>query len=116
MLLKATAVLLIFLGETLSIGAELFASKWVAHNAGNYLTIFILGFVCIGIGGAMLVAGYMLGYLHLKNIWIIAAISIGSILVVEPVAAYALFRELPTLGAAIGLIFGVLGTLAALFL
>ncbi len=40
---------------------------------GNYLHIFILATVAVIFGGAMLIAGYMLGYLYLKHIWIIAA-------------------------------------------
>ena len=116
MYIKLTAVLLVFLGETLSILAELVASKRVAADSSNYLTVFFWPFVLIVVGGAMLVAGYMLGYLHLKNIWIIAALSVGSILIVEPILAFVLFRQAPTLGAAIGLILGALGTLSALFL
>ena len=86
------AVLLVFFGETFSIGAELVASKRVAAYGADYLYIFLWMFIPI-------VAGYILGYLHLKNIWIIAAISIGSILVVEPILAFLLFRQLPTFGA-----------------
>jgi hypothetical protein len=110
------AVLLVFFGETLSIGAELVASKRAAAASPNYLSIFLLMFIPIAIGGACLVAGYMLGYIHLKNIWIVAAVSVGSILIVEPVLAFVLFRQLPTLGASIGLACGVLGTAAALVL
>lgn len=111
------AVALIFLGEAGSIAAELIASRGLAARGGSYLSFLSLGmYLLIAIAGIMLVTGYMLGYAHLKNIWIIAAISIGSILVIEPVMAYLLFREAPTLGAWIGLILGGVGTLAALFL
>jgi hypothetical protein len=113
---KYIAILLVFSGEALSIAAELVASKRVAADGANYISIFIWMFVCIAFGGAFLISGYMLGYLHLKNIWIIAAISIGSILIVEPILAFLLFRQLPTMGATIGLLFGILGTLAAIFL
>jgi hypothetical protein len=110
------AIILVFSGEALSIGAELIASKRVAAIGADYISIFLWMFIPIVIGGAFLVAGYMLGYLHLKNIWIIAAISIGSILIVEPILAFLLFRQFPTTGAAIGLAFGILGTLASLYL
>ena len=116
MYMKLVAVLLVFFGEAFSILAELAASKGVAANSSNYLSIFFWASLLVVVGGAMLVGGYMLGYLHLKNIWIIAAISVGSILVVEPIVAFILFRQMPTLGATIGLILGALGTLSALFL
>ncbi|HEV8666222.1 MAG TPA: hypothetical protein VN665_00025 [Candidatus Paceibacterota bacterium] len=112
---RLAAVLLVFFGEAFSIAAELVAAKRIGMG-GNYPHIFILATIVVIFGGAMLIAGYMLGYLYLKNIWIIAAISVGSILIVEPIVAYALFRQMPTLGAGIGLVLGVLGTLAALFL
>jgi hypothetical protein len=113
---KVIPVLLVFLGETLSIVAELIASKRAAAANPNLLSIFLLMFIPIAIGGACLVVGYMLGYVHLKNIWIVAAISVGSILIIEPILAFVLFRQLPTLGASIGLACGVLGTFAALVL
>ena len=117
MYIKLAAVLLIFFGESFSIIAELVASKRIAASDGaGYLNILFWPSVLIVLGGAMLIVGYMLGYLHFKNIWIIAAVSIGSLLVAEPVLAFALFRETPTTGAVIGLTLGALGTLAALFI
>ncbi|MES2203069.1 MAG: hypothetical protein V4474_01975 [Patescibacteria group bacterium] len=106
---KLFAVVLIFAGEALSIGAELVASKRVAAAPSEHVAIFLMMFIPIVVGGALLVAGYMLGYLYVRNIWIIAAVSIGSILVVEPMLAWLLFREIPTTGAAIGLVLGVVG-------
>lgn len=115
MYIKLTAVLLVFFGEAFSIGAELIASKRVAAQPGDYFSIFLLMFVPIIIGGALLVGGYMLGYIYVKNIWIIAAVSVGSILIVEPLMILALFHEMPTAGALTGLILGAFGILFALF-
>lgn len=114
-LLKFIAVLAIFVGEAFSIIAELVASKRFAE-AGSHLSSLLPMFLLITLGGALLVGGYVLGYAHLKNIWIIVAISVGSILVVEPILTFLLFHEVPTTGSIIGLIFGALGTLAAIFL
>ncbi len=110
------ALILIFFGEAFSIGAELVASRRLAAGGSYFSTISLCMFLLVTLGGIMLVAGYMLGYAHLKNIWIIVAISIGSVLIVEPILAFLLFREVPTMGAALGLVFGILGTLASLFL
>ena len=115
MYLQLTAIALVFFGEAFSILAELVASKRVAAS-GQFFEVFWPMFLLVVFAGGLLVAGYMLGYLHFKNIWIIAAISVGSILIVEPLMAYALFRQLPTVGAGIGLVLGALGILSALFL
>lgn len=111
---KFAAVALIFFGEAFSIAAELHASRRALQDPGSFVTIFGPMFLLITLGGALLVAGYMLGYLHMKNIWIIAAVSIGSIVVVEPILAWTLFHQIPTTGALIGLVLGVLGVLFAL--
>ncbi|WP_245453688.1 hypothetical protein [Bradyrhizobium sp. AC87j1] len=65
--------------------------------------------------GILLVFGCALGYMHLKNIWIIVAISVGAILVVEPILTGLLFRDVPTAGSLIGLVLGAFGVLAAIF-
>ncbi|MBI2452125.1 hypothetical protein HYV50_03545 [Candidatus Pacearchaeota archaeon] len=67
------------------------------------------------IAGAFLLSGYMFGYSNFKNIWIVSVVSITSILFTEPVLAYVIFQELPTKGALIGLIFGMIGFIFALF-
>ena len=113
--MKALALIILFLGEALSIGAELVASKKVIAQPGEFYSIFFWMLIPIVLGGALLVAGYMLGYLYIKNIWIIAAVSVGSILVLEPILIALLFREAPTVGAVIGLILGALGIIFALF-
>ena len=114
MYLKLVAIACIFLGEALSIVAELIASKQVGAHASNYLWIFFGASALVIVGGMLLVAGYMLGYLNVKNIWIITAISVGSILIVEPIVAVLLFKQLPTAGALIGLVLGGLGIVSAL--
>ncbi|RXH35342.1 hypothetical protein XH84_06020 [Bradyrhizobium nanningense] len=113
--LKVVAVAAIFFGEAFSIIAELIASKQFG-KAGGELTMLLLMFLLRSFGGILLVFGYVLGYMYLKNIWIIIAISVGAILVVEPVLTFLLFRDVPTVGSLIGLALGALGTLAAIFL
>jgi hypothetical protein len=110
-----TAIILIFAGEALSIGAELVASRQFAIHRGSFVPTFIGMFLVIAFAGALLIAGYIIGYQHLKNIWIVATISVTSILIVEPILAFLLFQQFPTTGAGVGFLLGVLGTLAALF-
>ena len=115
MSVKVIAIALIFFGEVFAIGAELWASKYVEHGE-KWVQAFLLLMIPMVIGGGLLLAGYMYGYFHLKNIWLIAAASVASIIVVEPLLALTLFNELPTLGAAIGLALGILGLCAVLLI
>lgn len=116
MLARAAAILLIFFGEAFSISAQLAASKRVAGGVAG-TTLYLSGMLFLGaIGGVLIVGGYILGYIHFKNIWIVTAISVGSIVVFEPVLAYILFKQVPTMGAAIGLVLGVLGIVSAVAL
>jgi hypothetical protein len=79
------------------------------------LQVFLKMFLVMVIAGGFLIAGYMLGFRAFKNIWVVSVISITSILVIEPILAYAVFRQMPTTGAIVGFVFGVLGAIAALF-
>lgn len=112
---KLAAVACVCAGEALSIEAELLGSKRiVAHNA-RVLSIYLPMFALITLAGALLIGGYMLGLLYFKNIWVVTALSIGSILIIEPVLAWVMFHQAPTTGATLGLAFGTFGILSAAF-
>lgn len=109
------AGLALFFGEFFIIGAELWAAKYFQTSA-HPVRIFL---AALGISIAacvLLVYGYTYGYQAFRNIWIVTAISISGILVVEPIAAWLLFREIPTLGAGIAFVLAIAGILLALFL
>jgi len=98
----------LFLGESLIIGAEM----WAAKNFQNSVrpeALAMTAFVISVIGVALLVYGYMWGYQAFKNIWIVTALSVAGILIVEPLIAWLLFQEMPTRGALIGFSLGVVG-------
>ncbi|WP_210286453.1 hypothetical protein [Bradyrhizobium sp. IAR9] len=111
-MLKIVAVAAIFLWEALSIFAELVASRQF-RKAGGDLAMLWPMFLLVCLGGILLVFGCALGYMHLKNIWIIVAISVRAILVVEPILTVLLFRKVTTAGSLIGLVLGAFGVLAA---
>ncbi len=113
-LLQLSALALVFFGEAVAITAELFSSKLVAN--GSPIGTFFWMSLLMAAGGAMLIGGYMLGYLYFKNIWIIVVISLGTLAILEPLLALILFHESPTTGALIGLILGILALLSALFI
>lgn len=105
----------LFLGEVLIIGAEMWAAKYFA-TAESQLRIILYAFGISVVGVVLLVYGYTFGYQAFKNIWIVTAISISGILVVEPLVAWFLFREIPTLGAGIALALAILGIILTLTL
>ncbi|MEK6962898.1 MAG: hypothetical protein AABX70_00620 [Nanoarchaeota archaeon] len=111
---KLLTFLLIFLGEGLAIYAELIATK--NHNISSqpFLQAFLKMFPLAIVAGGLLIAGYILGYKSFKNIWIVSALSITSILIIEPILDYTLFSQLPTKGAFVGLILGVIGFIVTL--
>ncbi|HCW08950.1 MAG TPA: hypothetical protein DGG95_16465 [Cytophagales bacterium] len=110
---KLISIALIAVGEILAIYAELYSAHQL--QAKSTQQVFWISFVIMTLAGAALLGGYMLGYKSFDNIWIVVAISIGSILVVEPIVAYSMFKEIPTKGAIIGLVLGMAGTLTSMF-
>lgn len=110
---KILSILILFVGEALSVYAEMVAAKVHSTGSQNFFTIFSKGFILITFAGAFLILGYILGYKSFKNIWIVSALSITSILIMEPVIGYLIFQQLPTRGAIIGLILGAAGFFAA---
>jgi hypothetical protein len=68
------------------------------------------------LGGVFLVFGYAMSYVAFKNIWIVAAISITAIFIIEPILAWTMIHEIPTRGAIIGLVLGALGFLSSLLI
>jgi hypothetical protein len=109
---KVIPLVLIFVGESLAIYSEVFGAK----NIENFGKIFWKMSLVMAIAGALLVGGYMLGFKYIKNIWIVGAVSIASIVIMEPLITYFFFQEFPSRGALIGLILGILGLLSALFI
>lgn len=114
-LLKTSSIGLLILGEFSAIYAEMLIARLGSLSGSSGMTLFkIVAFMAFA--GCALLTGYYLGYKSFQNIWIIAAVSIVSILIVEPVLAYSFFQELPTRGSTIGLIMGALGLIATLLL
>jgi len=113
---KIGVIMIIVIGEALAIYAEMLGAKTNAVSSQPFLQIFLKVFLIAAIAAGFLVSGYMFGYKTFKNIWIVSVVSITSILIIEPILAYTIFQQLPTKGALIGLGFGILGFVSALFL
>lgn len=104
--------LALFFGEMFILGSEMWASKF--FNPAKPWAVIMPAILVSIIGVCFLIYGYTFGYQAFKNIWIVTAISIGGILVVEPIVAWLLFREMPTTGAFIALVLGVIGIITSI--
>ncbi len=113
-MLKTISLLLLFIGEAIAVASEMIGARMFAVGRHTFLDIFLKMLLLIFLGGGSLIAGYMLGYKAFQNIWIVTIASITAILIVEPFLAWMLFREIPTKGAIIGLVLGMLGFVATI--
>lgn len=100
-------LLLLVFGEALYVYCEMMIAK-----QSHILSMIFLSLIA----GLVVIAGYYYGYQSSKNIWIVTAASIGTILITEPIISWLIFHEIPTRGALLGLIFGAAGLLSAIFL
>ncbi len=107
-------IIAIFLGETVAIYAEIFSSKASSLGSGFSWLIFGRGLALMIFGCLLLLLGYIFGFKTFKNIWIVSVISITSILIAEPILNYLIFQQLPTKGALMGLILGIIGLILSL--
>jgi hypothetical protein len=57
----------------------------------------------------------MAGLVAFQNVWTLSAISVASIIIFEPILAYFLTAQLPSVGAGIGFVLGITGLLVTLF-
>jgi len=113
-LFKILAVLLLIVGEALAIYAEMVVARSVNLSKNSLLLVFFKMFLLITVAGGFLLLGYILGFGAFKNIWIVSVASIMAILVVEPILAWTMFKQIPTKGSIIGLILGVIGFIVAM--
>ena len=112
---KILVVWLIFIGEALSIYAEIIGAKnFSVAGARFFSPLFWRLLILIIAAGVCLLVGYMLGFKVFQNIWIITVTSLMGILIVEPVLNYIVFRQLPGHGSLIGLICGLVGIISVL--
>ena len=103
------------IGEFLCIYSEMIAAHATQAGSSGLWKHFYRNLFVYALSGIFLIGGYILAYRAFKNIWVVTVISVTSILILEPVLAYAIFREAPTTGAKVGLILGGLGLIATLF-
>ncbi|MCL5435757.1 MAG: hypothetical protein M1275_01620 [Patescibacteria group bacterium] len=115
-MVKIGIITLLFFGEALAIFVEIGAAKKYYGGTAIFPHLFLQMFALITLADGFLIAGYMLGIRAFQNIWIVSVISLTSILIIEPTLDYLIFAQVPTRGALVGLVLGVLGFISAVIL
>src|SRR3989344_9213474 len=97
--LKILVIAVIFTAEALYIFSEMLSAKYYSQTGAQFFHVISKILIITIFGSVLILTGYMLGLKAFKNIWIVSVISITSILILEPVLAYGVFKQLPTTGA-----------------
>jgi len=99
--MKLLALSSLFVGEAFCIWGEMILAS---QGRWSPLPLFML---VAGMAG--LSAGYLYGTKYCGDIWVVCAVSTGSIVIVEPLLAYLYFNTVPEPRVLLGLIFGIVG-------
>ena len=105
MLLKVFVVVMLSFGEALCIYSEMLVAK-----KPDWLWTFFL----ITLAGVPLLLGYHYGYKAFGSMWAVMAVSVASILIVEPAMVWAMFHEVPSRLSLIALVLGAVGLVLVL--
>ncbi len=114
--MRFIVLIILFVGEAAGICAEMMGAKAYAQSGTTFISAFLPTLPLILLSACMLVVAYTLGLRAFSNIWAVTAISVGSILIVEPLFNLFYIGQTPTLGSALGFAFGAAGILSSLFL
>lgn len=109
------SIVLMILGEILTIYSEIYASK-LSTRAIQNPELFVKPIILICVAGICLIFAYWFGYQGTGNIWVVTVASLTLLLVLEPLVIYAMLKELPGRGALVGFLLGAVGLLATFLL
>lgn len=107
---------LLILGEALVIYAEMIGARLYGVHGATFGSAFSATLIPLIVGATFLIFAYMLGVKYLGNVWIVTVVSMGAVLLVEPLFNLLYMGQTPTTGALIGFVLGALGILATFLL
>ncbi len=95
-MMKFWVLLVTVVGELLFIFLEIFfANKFKDTDFASQITTYLLLIASMVVAFSILILwGYIYGYRTFEKIWVITIISWSSILVIEPLLNYFIFKEL----------------------
>ncbi len=65
------------------------------------------------VGSILIIVGYFYGISVVKNIWLVTIVSWGTIVIVEPIISYVVFKTVPQGNILIGFVLVALGFIIA---
>ncbi|GAB4140474.1 MAG: hypothetical protein Fur0024_1780 [Patescibacteria group bacterium] len=115
---KIIPLILLSVGEILYLLSESFIAFGADKNYSveTFWKRFFISIFFTTISSSMILLGYYFGNKLTKNIWIVSVISICSVIVIEPIINFLVFKDFPPFGALIGFVLGFFGVLATIFL
>jgi hypothetical protein len=111
---KLIPVFLLVVWETLAIYAEMYIAEHFSV-INKSMTGFVIAAILMTIAWILLLLWYLYGYRAFNNIWVISAISITTIVIIEPILALILFKETPSVGTIVWFIFWSIWLFATLY-
>jgi hypothetical protein len=110
--LRMKVLCLIVFGELFAIVSELGAIK-LSGVVERSQAVAAMSAVYV-LSGACLLPAYAMSRRVFRSAWTTAAVTIGAVLILEPVFIFAMFAEWPSQASATGFAFGVLGLFISL--
>ena len=107
---------ILFVGEAIGIWAEMMGARAYAQTGATFGSALLPTVIPILLSAFLLITSYTLGLRAFSNIWAVSAISVGSILIIEPLFNLLYIGQAPTFGAGLGFVLGVAGILSSLLL
>ena len=106
MWLKIFVILMMALGEAICIYAEID----IAKNKRIFLDFWI-----ITLAGVPLLIAYYFGQKAFNSMWPVMAASLTSVLLIEPLVIWLMFRDLPSKLSIVSMVLGTTGLIITLF-
>lgn len=109
--LRVYAVSMLAFGEALCIYSEMLIAKYHEPRWSHWAWTFFL----ITLAGIPLLLGYHYGYKAFGNMWAVMVVSVTSILLVEPMTIWLMFREVPSGLTIVSMTLGAAGLAVAMY-
>ena len=114
--MRFLSLVILFVGEGAGIWAEMMGARAYIQPGATFTRALLPTIPLILVSAFLLVTAYTLGLRAFTNIWAVTAISVGSILIVEPLFNLLYIGQTPTFGSGLGFFFGAAGILSSIFL
>ncbi|MGJ8523727.1 hypothetical protein R84981_002440 [Carnimonas sp. R-84981] len=114
----AISILFLVIGETLVILSELMLPYYLAKDKiiVKKLGVTFCMSLVMSIAGAFLLLAFMYGYLNYESIWVVNVVSTSMVIIIEPVIAYCIYKNLPGRSTCKGLALAFIGLMVAITL